>query len=110
MSERGAAPLPRVLAPVALALAAVLFIAVLAGSMAGGGGGGESERSAARSGEAASATADRPKTRRSTYTVKTGDTLGGISRKTGISVQRLQELNPELDPQALISGQKLKLR
>ena len=109
MSERGAAPLPRVLAPVALALAAVLFIAVLAGSMAGGGGGGDSERQATR-GEAAGATADRPKTRRSTYTVRTGDTLGGISRKTGVSVQRLQELNPELDPQALISGQKLKLR
>ena len=45
-----------------------------------------------------------------TYTVKTGDTLGGIAEKTGVSVERLQELNPELDPQALVAGQKIKLR
>jgi LysM repeat protein len=44
------------------------------------------------------------------YIVKTGDTLGGIAQKTGIPVTRLQELNPNLDPQALVSGQRLKLR
>jgi LysM repeat protein len=44
------------------------------------------------------------------YVVKTGDTLGSIAEKTGIPVERLQELNPELDPQALVSGQKIKLR
>ena len=48
--------------------------------------------------------------RRRTYTVKTGDTLGLIAEKTGVSVERLQELNPELDPQALLSGQKITLR
>ena len=45
-----------------------------------------------------------------TYTVKSGDTLGSISEKTGIPVAKLQELNPELDPQQLVSGQKIKLR
>ena len=35
---------------------------------------------------------------------------GGIAEKTGVTVERLQELNPELDPQALVSGQKIKLR
>ena len=44
------------------------------------------------------------------YAVKTGDTLGSIAEKTGIPVEKLQELNPELDPQALVSGQKIKLR
>ena len=44
------------------------------------------------------------------YVVKTGDTLGSIAEKTGIPGGRLQELNPELDPQALVSGQKIKLR
>ena len=44
------------------------------------------------------------------YTVKTGDTLGGIAATVGVSVTRLQELNPELDPQALVSGQKIRLR
>jgi LysM repeat protein len=45
-----------------------------------------------------------------TYTVKDGDTLGSISEKTGIPVDKLQELNPELDPQQMTTGQKIKLR
>lgn len=44
------------------------------------------------------------------YTVKAGDTLGSISEKTGIPVTKLQELNPQIDPQQLTSGQKIKLR
>ncbi len=42
--------------------------------------------------------------------MKSGDTLGSISEKTGIPVDKLQELNPQLDPQQLVSGQKIKLR
>jgi teichoic acid transport system ATP-binding protein len=45
-----------------------------------------------------------------TYTVKSGDTLGSISEKTGIPIATLQELNPQLDPQQLVSGQKIKLK
>jgi LysM repeat protein len=44
------------------------------------------------------------------YTVKTGDTLGRIAAKTGVPVARLQRLNPQLDPQALVSGQRIRLR
>ena len=49
-------------------------------------------------------------TNQASYVVKTGDTLGSIAEKTGVPVSTLQELNPELDPQALVSGQKIKLR
>jgi hypothetical protein len=52
----------------------------------------------------------RERSSRSTYVVQTGDTLGGISDQTGVSVEKLQELNPTLDPQALVSGQRIKLR
>jgi LysM repeat protein len=48
--------------------------------------------------------------RRRNYTVKTGDTLGAIAEQTGVSVERLLVLNPELDPQALVAGQRIKLR
>jgi LysM repeat protein len=44
------------------------------------------------------------------YTVKTGDTLAAIAETVGVPVERLQELNPDLDPQALVSGQKIRLR
>jgi LysM repeat protein len=48
--------------------------------------------------------------RQGVYVVRTGDTLGSIGQKTGLTVERLQELNPTLDPQALVSGQRIKLR
>ena len=44
------------------------------------------------------------------YVVKTGDTLAGIAQQVGLTVEQLMELNPELDPQALVSGQEIKLR
>ena len=44
------------------------------------------------------------------YVVEEGDTLTAIARKNGVPVARIEELNPEIDPQALIPGQKLKLR
>ena len=45
-----------------------------------------------------------------TYVVKPGDNFEAISSKTGIPTDELLELNPDLDPQALISGQKVRLR
>jgi LysM repeat protein len=44
------------------------------------------------------------------YTVEPGDSLTSIADKTQVSVGKLTQLNPDLDPQALISGQRLKLR
>ena len=41
---------------------------------------------------------------------KAGDNLGSIAEKTQVPIETLQELNPELDPQALVSGQKIKLK
>jgi LysM repeat protein len=45
-----------------------------------------------------------------TYTVKSGDTLGTIAEQTGVSVAELQELNPDLDPQSLTVGDRIRLR
>ena len=100
----------RILAPVAIIVCAFAFFAVLISSDAGDDG---------DSGSTPTTQADEPRTTttpgtvrplRRKYTVKTGDTLGGIAVRTGIDVEQLQELNPELDPQALVAGQKIKLR
>lgn len=48
--------------------------------------------------------------KQASYEVQEGDTLTAIANKTGVSVDRIEALNPELDPQALQSGQKLKLK
>lgn len=47
---------------------------------------------------------------RATYRVKQGDSFASISEQTGVPVETLQELNPEIDPRALQPGQKLKLK
>jgi LysM repeat protein len=44
------------------------------------------------------------------YEVQSGDTLNAISGKTGVPVGRIERLNPGVDPQILIAGEKLKLR
>lgn len=45
-----------------------------------------------------------------TYTIQTGDTLTAIAQETGVSVSKILELNPTVDPQILIAGETLKLR
>ena len=47
--------------------------------------------------------------RRRSYTVKSGDTLSSISIKTGVSLERIQTLNPKLDSNSLQTGQRVKL-
>jgi LysM repeat protein len=47
---------------------------------------------------------------RGAYVVQNGDTLSSISHETGVPVSQIIKLNPGVDPQILISGEKLKLR
>ena len=51
-----------------------------------------------------------PARRGSFYRVKTGDTLSAISAKTGVSLPTLEQLNPGVNPGALQTGQRLRLR
>jgi len=43
------------------------------------------------------------------YVVKPGDTLTVIAAETNVSLETIQRLNPEVDPNALQTGQRLKL-
>lgn len=54
--------------------------------------------------------AGRPGPKRGFYTVQTGDTFGTIAAKVGISVDRLQSLNPGVSSNALQVGQKLRIK
>ena len=101
----------RFLAPLALMIVAVGVFAILLTS----GTGDDDDSGAApaaetRTAETAPSRTERPRPRRRTYVVKLGDSLGAIAEKTGVEVERLQELNPELDPQALEIGQRITLR
>jgi hypothetical protein len=110
MPDHGRQSPARLLAPVALALFALALVVVIVTSNASDDDGGRDAAGERSSVRRPATTGRGPRPRRATYTVKVGDTLGAIAETTGVSVERLQELNPELDPQALVSGQKIKLR
>jgi CBS-domain-containing membrane protein len=44
------------------------------------------------------------------YTVQAGDSLTSIAAKTGVDVNTLEALNPSANPNALQTGQQLRLR
>jgi LysM repeat protein len=44
------------------------------------------------------------------YVVRPGDTLSGIATRTGISLTTLEQLNPNISPNALQTGERLRLR
>jgi LysM repeat protein len=44
------------------------------------------------------------------YTIKTGDTPSSIAEQTGVPLSQIEQLNPDLDPQTLSPGQRIKLR
>jgi LysM repeat protein len=102
----------RLLAPISLVgfvLALFLVIASSDTSDDSDNGSGNSDAQGGQISTTGDTTTD-PSVSRTFYTVKTGDTLAAIAETVGVPVTRLQELNPELDPQALVSGQKIRLR
>jgi LysM repeat protein len=114
MSAEGQNPL-RVLAPASLVVFAIALLIVVAVSLSGGDETSSDEPAATGSGTRQS-TSDGTRSRstartrqRRFYTVKPGDTLALIAVRQGISLERLRELNQTLDPQGLVSGQKVKL-
>jgi LysM repeat protein len=106
----------RWLAPSALVAAALTLVVVLATST------GSEQESASSSppAEETTTTQRRPETTPArtstreagtpeTYTVQSGDILSTIAEKTGVPVERLRELNPDLDANSMTVGQELRL-
>lgn len=112
----------RLLAPAALAVFAIVFLVVVIASLGGSGETSSTERPVAASDsdrERGSSnarqrrepqTTTRDDSNRRFYTVRTGDNLALIAEKTGVTLAELRELNPSLDPQALVTGQRVRLR
>jgi LysM repeat protein len=100
----------RLLAPVALIVCLAAFVLVFMSARGDDKPAPASDTSTAPKSGTTARTTPKAKAKPATYTVKAGDNLGSIAEKTSVPVERLQELNPELDPQALVSGQKIKLK
>jgi LysM repeat protein len=104
----------RLVAPIALAVAFAAVVLVVSNSRSDGEDGGGGDDSATRTTEQPPRQqGNRQQQRqrqRAFYRVKLNDTLGLIAEQTGVPVEQLEALNPELDPQNLIVGQRIRLR
>ena len=92
----------RLLALVALVAAVVVVVVVVMSSLPeddGDDGGKRAEQEKAEKGSGDKF-----------YIVQPGDSLSTIAEKEGIELDTLEQLNPDLDPQTLSTGQQVKLR
>src|SRR3954452_10336835 len=96
----------RFLAP--LALVAVVVALLMVFSRGGNDQSGEEPANTARPAATATPSA-RKKHKRKVYVVKPGDTPSGIAQKTGVSLEQLEKANPDLDPQLLAPGQRIRI-
>jgi LysM repeat protein len=114
MSAEGQSPL-RVLAPASLVVFTIVLLIVIVASVSGGDDGKSSgEPVSTRSSNQGQTRGERTRGTTGTrhrrfYVVKPGDNLAIIAEETGVSLERLRELNQTLDPQGLVSGQRVKL-
>jgi LysM repeat protein len=81
----------------------VIVVVVTSGGSSGGGDNGSAQKPTISK-------VGRQAIRKGVWVVQSGDTLGKISVKTGIDVATLQTLNPDIDPQTLLEGQRIALR
>jgi LysM repeat protein len=95
----------RAFAVIALFAALVLVVVVIV-TTSGGSGDGDN----GNGGNDDVSKVGRKAVRNGIWIVRSGDTLGEISLKTGIEETVLLQLNPDLDPQALQEGQRIALR
>jgi len=101
----------RWLAPLALAVFVIALIVVIGGgSPEGSDRGNDTAPPAATAVDGEQQGRDQNRRRRKTYVVKLGDTPSQIAAETGVSLDQLEKLNPDLDPQLLAPGEKIRIR
>jgi LysM repeat protein len=109
----------RALAPASLVVFAIVFLIVVIASLTGGDDSSSSSNDRVtiteprqQRGNAARDRARRASrnARRGIYVVRAGDNLFTIANKTGVPIETLRALNPTADPQALSTGQHIRLR
>ena len=105
----------RYLAPLAIVAFLVALVVVVSSSGEPATGGSPSPEAAATPESSApeqepERSGNRRRTGRKTYRVRPGDSPSTIAERTGVPLEQLEALNPDIDPQQLTPGQRLRLR
>ena len=101
----------RFLAPIAVVAFAVALYAVLSHGLSDSSS-APAPPAAPRSGTAAKSAGQSKsgkRRRRQSYVVKPGDTPSSIAERTGVPLADIERLNPDLDPQLLSPGTRIRL-
>ena len=100
----------RFLAPLALVGFVAALLLIVSHSTSEKGSGGDGSRSGQESSASSPASTPRKSKGPRFYVIKGGDTPSSIAQKTGVTLSTLEQLNPDLDPQTLTVGKRIKLR
>jgi hypothetical protein len=95
----------RYLAPIAILVVIAAAVLIIQGEL-----GSKKHARAPRAGRASSLFHQPAKQAPTFYVVKSGDSLSVISEHTRVPVPTLESLNPGINPNALQTGQRLRLR
>jgi LysM repeat protein len=101
----------RFLAPLALVAVGIALFMVVSSSREESGS-SDSPGQTSGNEPSASPTAEGKRERKGPrrYRVKAGDTPSSIAEKTGVPLEQILRLNPDLDPQTIQVGQRIRLR
>ncbi|MFI5028193.1 MAG: LysM peptidoglycan-binding domain-containing protein [Solirubrobacterales bacterium] len=104
--EKRPSSVARTLAVLALVGSFIVVVVVVSAALSNGGSAGSGNSHAQQAKHREEVHKQTP----ATYVIKSGDTLTAIAHATGVGVAKIERLNPEVDPQILIAGERLKLK
>lgn len=104
--KKSSSAIARVLAVSALIGSVVVLVVVVSATLSDSG----SDSAGGSHAEKVKHQQEAPEKTPATYVIKSGDTLTAIAHDTGVGVAKIERLNPEVDPQILIAGEKIKLK
>ena len=127
MDLRGRRDLARYAAPAAFLVAITILVVLVHSALSSGGGGRDDDRGPAattthRTTTHATTTKKQATTASSTtttstttagaqyYTIQSGDTFGSIAAAEGTTIGALEQLNPDVNPNALSVGQQIRIK
>jgi LysM repeat protein len=126
MELRGRSDLARYAAPVAFLVAITILVVLVHSALSSGGGdtttAAQSPTTTHRTTTHATTTKHAATTTSSTattsttpagaqyYTIQSGDTFGSIAAAQGTTIGALEQLNPDVNPNALSVGQQIRIK